>query len=147
MIGTKNEADWEYRTLLIIWAASFSTPFLFALCLYFIQPNAFHFNHSQPFIGERYIVVPIAIGLSIWDLCFSYYRRNSYLKLANINKDTELVRTGLITATASTISIALYGFFLAWIFDYAYWYLWFVVSVFATTFHFPRRSTLATVRA
>jgi heme/copper-type cytochrome/quinol oxidase subunit 2 len=146
MADQNTETDWEYRTLQIFWAMFLAVPFLFMLCLYLINDHALPIDHSQPLIGKHYIVIPVAIFLALLDLFLAYYRHRSYLRQAVADKNPELVQTALIIAGAKTISIALYGLVLAWFFEYPYFYIWFLVSVVATAFYYPRRSALAAAR-
>ena len=136
------QVNWEYRTLLLIWAGLLSVGPMLLLVIYLTQPAIFEFDRSQPFIGERYIIVPVAVLLTIWDLFFSYYRHKNYLRQSIADKNPELVRTALITACLNTVAISLYGFFLAWIFGYQYFFVWVLLGSAATIFYYPRRSAL-----
>lgn len=146
MVDSAKQADWEYRTLLIIWAGLSEIPLTFLLVLYLTQAEIFVFDLSAPFVGDRYILIPFAVLLSVFDLCLAYRQHKRYLRQAIVDKDPELVRKALIFAGAKTVGLGVYGFFLAWIFDYPYFIFWIIVSFVATLCYFPRRSCLAAAR-
>lgn len=140
------EPDWEYRTLLIIWSALMAMPPLMLLCVYLIDSSVADLDLSQPFVGERYILVPAAVLLTLLDLFLAYYRHKTYLRSAVIEKNTEFVQTALIIAGANTASLSTYGFFLWWLFSYPYFWLWMLVDFVATLCLYPRRSVLLAAR-
>lgn len=136
------QVDSKYRELLLIWAGLVCLSPMLLFALYVTQPEIFGFDYQQPFVGDRYIIVSVAVLLTIWDLFFSYYRHKDYLRQSVADKNPDLVRTVLITACASTDSISIYGFLLAWMFEYQYFFVWVLVGFVATLFYFPRRSAL-----
>jgi hypothetical protein len=143
MFSQKNNADWEYRTLLIIWTALFTSQLLLVLLLYVTRSEVFLFDQSQPFIGEHYIIVPLCIAFGLEELIVAYFRHSSYLKRSVQEQDPELVRAGLIIALAQCTSISLCGLFLAFAFNYSYFYFWFLIGILGSLFYFPKRADLA----
>ena len=142
MNGPIKQTDWLYRTLLIIWIALFSSHFGFLFALYVINPDIFQLDCSQPFIGDHYVIVPLALLFIVEELIISFWRHSSYLKRSISEQNPELVQTALITSLANAACISLCGLFLGLIFSYTYFYIWLLVGLLASVYYFPRRSDL-----
>jgi hypothetical protein len=140
MRGQSNQADWPYITLLIIWVACLVAQPLFLIPLHDHNPDLFNFDYTKSFIGEHYIAIPLATIFALEELVTSYLRWSWTLGKSILDQNPELVRTALVLALCHGISISLCGIFLAWMFDYTYFYIWVMVGIFVNLFYFPRRS-------
>lgn len=133
---------WQYRTLLIIWIAALVSQPLFYLFVYMTVPIAVLFDLSAPFIGDHYYLIPIMIILGLEGLISAYFRHSSVLKRSVIEQNPKFVQDALVFAVSGCISTTLWGVFLAFFYEYRYFYLWFLAGTLGLVFYFPKRSQL-----
>lgn len=133
---------WQYRTLLIIWGALLMSHVLFGFFVYMVKPEVIEHPFSQPIIGDNPIVLAVAAILSLNSLVVAVIRRSRYVKQAVTDQQPELVQTGLIVALALSESVSLWGVFLAFAFDYPYFFIFILVGFLSSLLHFPRRKDL-----
>ena len=146
MDRTTNQVDWLYRTLMIIWAACLVSHFLFLILLYEVRPEVYQFGQAEPFLGDHYIIVIVAVIFGLEALMFSFFRHSKTLKRSVSEQDPELVKAALIIALSYCLSVSLWGAFLAFEFYYSYFYLWIFTGILATFYYFPRRTDLQAAR-
>lgn len=130
----------------MIWAFTLGAQVMYLWMLYWIKSELFQYNPSEPFIGEHYIAVPLALLFMAEELLVSFFRRRHFLKAAVAQQDPELVQKGLIFTTANVLSISLCGWFLGWFLEYPYFYIWILVGILATIIYFPKRRHLENAR-
>ena len=131
-----------YRTLAILWFALFVSQFLFLLLLFFAKPELFRFDFSQPFLGKNAPVILIFALASVLNIAISFFLKKKYLGQAIAAKNVHFVQTAMIVGCAMCESVSLFGLMLAFVADYQYFFLWFILGIGATIFHFPRRDNL-----
>lgn len=132
-----------YRTLVFLWFALFVSQFLFLVVIFFVKPGLFKFDFSQPFLpGKFAIIVLIFLVVGITNLAVSFLLKKKYLDQAIAEQNIHFVQTALITGCALCESASLFGLMLAFVADYQYFFIWFILGIGATIFHFPRRDNL-----
>ena len=142
MKDEKINIEQMYRTLAILWFALFVSQFLFLLLLFFAKPELFRFDFSQPFLGKNAPVIVIFAAASVLNIAISFFLKKKYLGQAIAEKNVHFVQTAMIVGCAMCESDSLFGLMLAFVADYQYFFLWFILGIGATIFHFPRRDNL-----
>lgn len=143
MQNQKMNIEQMYRTLAIMWFALFSSQFLFLLVIFFVKPELFKFDFSQPLLpGKFAIIVLVFLLVGIINIAISFFLRKKYLDQAVADQNIHFVQTALITGCALCESVSLFGLMLAFVADYQYFFIWFILGIGAMIFHFPRRDNL-----
>ncbi|MGI9056649.1 MAG: hypothetical protein ACR2F2_12710 [Pyrinomonadaceae bacterium] len=143
MENQKTNIEQMYRGMVAIWFALFVAQFLFLVVLYFVKPELFKFDFSQPILpGKFAIIVGIFALVAITNLAISFLIKKKYLDLAVTEQNPHFVQTALITGSALCESVSLFGLMLAFVANYQYFFLWFIPGIGAMIFHFPRRDNL-----
>lgn len=133
-------AEAAYKNLLIIWAALLFSQILFVGMIWFIKPELFKFDFSQPILGDNAIVVGLLAMLSVSDLAISFILRKKTLERSVAEQSIPLVQTAMIIGCALCEAISLFGVMLAFAFNYQYFFLFSILGVIGILLHFPRRS-------
>ncbi len=142
MKNEKINTEQFYRTLAIIWFALFVSQFLFLLVIFFVKPELFRFDFSQPLLGKYAPVIIIFAFAAILNIAISFFLKKKYLNQAVGEQNVHFVQTALIVGCAMCELVSLFGLMLALVADYQYFFLWFILGIGATIFHFPRRDNV-----
>ncbi len=142
MKDEKINIEQMYRTLAILWFALFVSQFLLLLVIFFAKPELFRFDFSQPFLGKNAPIIIIFAAASVLNIAISFFLKKKYLGQAIAEKNVHFVQTAMIVGCAMCESVSLFGLMLAFVADYQYFFLWFIIGIGATIFHFPRRDNL-----
>lgn len=142
MENQKINVEQMYRGLSMIWFALVFSQFLFLLIAYIVKPNLFRFEFSQPFLGENTIIVLIFILVAFTNIAISFFLRKKYAAQAVAEQNVNYVQTAMITGCALCEAVSIFGLMLAFVADYQYFFLWSILGIGATLFHFPRRDEL-----
>ena len=143
MKDQKIDIERMYRGLTTLWFALFVSQFLFLVGLYFVKPELFKFDFSQPLLpGKFAIIVGIFALVAITNLAVSFFIKKKYLDQAVAEQNLYFVQTALITGCALCESVSLFGLMLAFVANYQYFFLWFILGIAAMIFHFPKRDNL-----
>ncbi|MEO6587907.1 MAG: hypothetical protein ABIP06_01150, partial [Pyrinomonadaceae bacterium] len=118
-----------YQTLVVIWFALFISQFLFLVILYFVKPALFQFDFSQPILpGKFTVIVGIFALVALTNLAVSFLIRKKYLDQAVAEQNVYFVQTALVTGCALCESVSLFGLMLAFVANYQYFFLWFILG-------------------
>lgn len=143
MQNQKANIEQIYRSLVLIWFALFVSQFIFLVVLYFVKPELFQFDFSKPLLpGKFAIIVGVFALVAITNLAVSFLIRKKYLDQAVAEQNVYFVQTALIAGCALCESVALFGLMLAFVANYQYFFLWFILGIVAMIFHFPKRDNL-----
>lgn len=142
MENQKINVEQMYRGLLMIWFALVFSQFLFLLIAYIVKPNLFRFEFNQPFLGENTIIVLIFILVAFTNIAISFFLRKKYAAQAVAEQNVSYVQTAMIAGCALCEAVSIFGLMLAFVADYQYFFLWSILGIGATLFHFPRRDEL-----
>lgn len=142
MKDEKINIEQMYRTLAILWFALFISQFLFLVVIYFAKPELFRFDFSRPLLGKNAPIIIIFALAAILNIGISFFLKKKYLGQAIAEKNVHFVQTALIVGCAMCESVSLFGMMLAFVADYQYFFLWFILGIGAMIFHFPRRDNL-----
>lgn len=142
MENQKINVEQMYRGLLMIWFALIITQLLFLLVAYFVKPNLFKFEFDQPFLGENTVIVLVFILVAFANIAVSFFLKKKYTAQAIAEQNVSYVQTAMITGCALCEAVSIFGLMLAFAADYQYFFLWSILGIAATLFHFPRRDDL-----
>lgn len=131
-----------YRGMLMIWFSLVFSQILFLLIVYIVKPNLFRFEFNQPFLGENTIIVLIFILVAFTNIAISFFLRKKYAAQAIAEQNVSYVQTAMITGCALCEAVSIFGLMLAFVADYQYFFIWLILGIGATLFHFPRRDDL-----
>ena len=142
MENQKINVEQMYRGLLMIWLALVFSQFLFLVIVYIVKPNLFKFDFDQPFLGTNTIIVLVFIVVAFTNIAISFFLRKKYAAQAIAEQNVSYVQTAMITGCALCEAVSIFGLMLAFVADYQYFFLWSILGIAATLFHFPRRDDL-----
>jgi hypothetical protein len=132
----------SYRTLVIIWAALLMSQLLFLVLIYFVKPEVYKFDFSQPLLGKEPALVFILGIMSIADFVASLVLRRKYLNQAVAEQNIGLVQTAMIVGCALCEAISLFGLLLVFLQNYQYFFAFFALAILGMILHFPRRESV-----
>jgi len=133
-------AEQSYKTLLIIWAALLISQLMFVVLIWFTKPELFKFDFTQPLLGDNAMIVGVFAMLSVSDIVIGLVLRKKTLERSVAEQSIPLVQTAMIIGCALSEAISLFGVFLAFTFNYQYFFLFSILGVGGILLHFPRRS-------
>ena len=142
MVNESSPIKVRYETLVIIWAALLSSQLFFLLIVFFVKPDLFRFDLTQPLLGNQPLVVLVFAAMAVTTFALSFILRNQHMKRAVADQDAGCVQTGLLLGCALSEVSSLLGVILAFAFDYPYFFLWIALGLLGILFHFPRRENL-----
>lgn len=142
MENQKINVEQMYRGMLMIWFSLVVSQVLFLLIVYIVKPNLFKFEFNQPFLGENTVIVLIFILAAFSNIAISFFLRKKYAAQAVAEQNVSYVQTAMITGCALCEAVSIFGLMLAFVADYQYFFLWSILGIGATLFHFPRRDDL-----
>lgn len=131
-----------HQTMMIVWFALFMSQLLFLGMAFFVKPELLRFDLTRPLLGENAAIVAALAGFSIFDLIFSFVQRKKYLEQAVAEQNVAMVQTAMIIGCAMSEAVSLFGLFLAFAFNYPYFFLFSAAGIISVLFHFPRRSSI-----
>ena len=134
---TTNEAF--YKNLLSLWLAFFVSPFLFLVVIYFVSPSLFSFSSFNPIFDQNYLIVVIFAVAAILNLTASFIFRQKFLHQAIRKQEISIVQNAVLVGCVLCETVALFGFMLAFVAEYQYFFVWFLLSLFGMLFHFPSK--------
>lgn len=138
----KTSVKVKYQTLVVIWAALLISQFLFFAVIYFVRPELFDIDTSQPLLGDQPIIIVLFAAMAVAVILLSFVFRNQHMRRAVEDKDAGCVQTGLVLGCALSEFSSILGVVLALAFDYQYFFAWILLGLLGILFHFPRKGNL-----
>lgn len=135
----KTEVRQFHLILLLIWTVLFMSQFLFFAAIYFNRPELFQMDTDPSLLGESPVLVVIFAILALIDLGIAGFVRRKGITEAIANKDPKTLQTSLVIGCALCEAISILGMFLAFGFNYPYFYLFFILGAVGIIKQFPRR--------
>jgi len=128
-----------YQTLVIIWAALLISQFLFLIMIYFVKPEVYSFDFSQPIGGRQPMLVIALAAAAVFNFFLSFKMRRKSLTESVEKQNVGLVQTGMIIGCALGEGISIMGLLLVFLESYQYFFLFFALGILTTVLSFPRR--------
>ena len=135
----KNRSEQNYQTLVIIWAALLFSQVLFLVMIYFVKPEVYNFEFTQPIGGKQPVLVMALAAAAVFNFFLSFKMRRKYLTESVEKQNVGLVQTAMIIGCALGESISLFGLLLVFVQGYQYFFLFFALGILAIVLSFPRR--------
>ena len=132
-----------YQTFMVTWVALFVSQFFFLGLALFIKPELLSFSLTKPLFGSNPVAVMALAAISVVALALSFVLRNRFLAQSVAEQNIGLVQTAMIVGCSLAEFISLIGLFLAFAFNYQYFFLFSGLGMLATVLHLPRRSDIA----
>jgi hypothetical protein len=132
----------QYQTLVVIWGSLLMSQLVFAAAVYFIRPELYALDRSQPIMGEKPLITLVFIVAAVVVFILSFVLRNQYVRRAVADRDAGCVQTGLTLGCALSEMCSILGVILALAFGYHYFYLWIALGLAGILLHFPRKGNL-----
>lgn len=139
MQNEKTDLNKAYQTLLIIWGALLVSQFVFLAVIFFVRPEVFNFEFTQPIGGKQPVFVMALASVSLVNFFLSFGGRKNYLREAVAKQNVGLVQTGMIVGCALGESITIFGVMLVFMQGYQYFFLFFALGILTILLSFPRR--------
>ncbi|MBX3244864.1 MAG: hypothetical protein KF685_10445 [Acidobacteria bacterium] len=137
------EIDQKYRSMATIWFILLMTQFMvLGAAVYIGRQTIAAVEAAGTDQQENYLIVMMFAVASLSSFAMSFFLRKKMQEQAEQLQKISYVQTGLIVACALCESISLFGFILAVVFGYKYFFVWFVVGIVGIFLHFPRRQHL-----
>ena len=128
-----------YVTLVIIWFVLMFSQVMFIGVVYFNKPEIFTIDTSRPILGDQPLFPLLFAVLAVFDLALAFFMRKRAIDQALEERNVRYLQTGLIVGCALCEAISLLGMFLAFAFNYQYFFVWFALGAVGILLQFPRR--------
>ena len=132
----------HHQILLIIWVSLLVSQLIFVLIVFLTKPELFSLDLSQPLLGQNGAMVLSLAAVAVICVVISFVLKRRSYERAVEEQDPMHVQSGLITALALCEASSLVGLFLAFAFDYQYFFLWLALGIVGMLLHFPRQNDL-----
>lgn len=129
----------KYRAITIVWFALLVSQLLLLVPMYFAKPEVFKFDFSQPLLGENAPLILALAVLGVSTFLLSFILKRKFMNQAISEQKTASVQTAVIIGCALCEATSLFGFVLAFVANYQYFFLWFALGILGTILHFPKR--------
>ena len=138
----ENSLDLMHKNLLVLWLALFSSQFMFLAIIYFVDPKLFEFDFTKPLLDQNSIIIIIFAVFGVVNLIASFVLKKKFLGEATKKQKMELVQNAILVACALCETVTLFGFMLAFVAEYQYFFVWMIVGALGMLFHFPLKKYL-----
>jgi F0F1-type ATP synthase membrane subunit c/vacuolar-type H+-ATPase subunit K len=128
-----------YNTNIIIWAAFLMSQFIFLAVLFLVRKELFGFDFTKSVLGEEPVVIIIIGLMAVFNFGLSFYMRSQMTQNAITSQSPGGVQSAAIIGLAFCESVGIFGFVLAFMFDYTYFIVFFGLSILGILLHFPKR--------
>ena len=132
----------HYQILTIIWTSLLASQAIFLVVAFFAKPELLRFDFSDgPLEPDAPVILALAAA-AIGCVTASFVIKRRIYERAVHRQHPAQIQSGLITALALSEVSSLIGLFLAFAFDYQYFFLWFVLGIVAMLLHYPKQDDL-----
>lgn len=126
----------------MIWGVLLLSAFAFLFVLYLTVPKVFKFNSSTPIADENFLIILIFAIVALSNFGMSFVLRKYFVERAIREQDAAGVQSAVIISCALCEAIALFGFMLALVAEYQYFFVWFALGLVGILINIPRKSEL-----
>lgn len=132
----------NYQTLLVTWVALLMSQMVFVVMVYFVKPELFRFEFTQPILGKTPALTIALAVLSVNSFLLSFFFRKKQLRESVEKQNPGLVQTALILGCAFGESISLFGLVMVFAADYQYFFIFFALGILTILLCFPKRDDM-----
>jgi len=142
MKTSKADIDQAFWVSAIIWFIMVLAQLTFLALVVSAKPQLLMVSGADIFGKDTFFVIGFAF-LAMVNFVISMFVKKWAIGQAVAEKEMRYVQTGLVIGSAFCESISLMGCVMALVFDYPYFYAWFVFGLAGIVMHFPRKADLA----
>ncbi len=128
-----------YKQLVVIWVGILVGQLILLPVVYFGRPALFTLEFTQPWWGPTPATTGGFMLASVLLIFFSFAFRKKFQGRAFQDRNPSEALNGLVIALVMCEGVSLFGMVLAFAFEYQYFFVWIILGVGASLFHFPKR--------
>lgn len=128
-----------FHTMMIIWGALVMSQLLFPVIVFASKPELFRFDLRPPLLGDSPIEVGFLGFIALVSVIMSFTLRKRFNNQAAATQNIGLVQTAMIFGCALSEMASLFGIFVAFVFDFRFFFAFSALGIVGTLLHFPRR--------
>jgi len=141
MRNNKTDIDQAFRISAAIWFIMVLAQLTFLVLVISAKPQLLMISGAD-ILGKDTFFVLGFVFLAMINFVISMFVKKWAIGRAIAEKEMRYVQTGLVIGSAFCESISLMGCVMALVFDYPYFYAWFVFGLAGILMHFPRKADL-----
>jgi hypothetical protein len=141
MRNNKADIDQAFRISAAIWFIMVLAQLTFLVLVISAKPQLLMISGAD-ILGKDTFFVLGFVFLAMINFVISMFVKKWAIGRAIAEKEVRYVQTGLVIGSAFCESISLMGCVMALVFDYPYFYAWFVFGLAGILMHFPRKADL-----
>ncbi|MBK8303032.1 MAG: hypothetical protein WBC19_08115 [Pyrinomonadaceae bacterium] len=141
MKNDKINTDGVFQTMMIIWGSLAVSQLFFPVIVFGAKPELFRFDRT-PLFGGYAVEIGFLGFVSLVSLVTSFTLRKRFNNQAVATQNVGLVQTAMIFGCAMCEVISLFGIFVAFVFDFQYFFAFSALGIIGTLLHFPRRTDI-----
>lgn len=142
MMSRNKPIQVKYETLVVMWLSLLTSQVLFVAIVWFVKPELFKFDASNPFFGDMPLVTLVFAASAVLFVFLSFVLSRQHMRRAVQDQDAGCVQTGLLLGCALSEVASILGLILAFAFDHPYFFAWIALGTVGILFHFPRKGNL-----
>ncbi len=142
MQNDKVNLEGVFHTMMIVWASLAISQFVFPVIVFASKPELLRFDLKPPLFGDHVIEIGTIGVVSLVSLISSFTLRKRFNNQAAATQNVGLVQTAMIFGCAFCELVSLFGIFVAFVFDFRFFYAFSALGILGTLLHFPRRNDL-----
>ena len=131
-----------FHTMMIIWGSLAVSQLFFPVIVFGAKPEMFRLNLNPPLFGDYPIEIGFLGFVSVISLVTSFTLRKRFNNQAVATQNLGLAQTAMIFGCAFCELVSLFGMFVAFVFDFRFFYVFSAFGVIGTLLHFPRRNDI-----
>lgn len=131
-----------FHTMMIIWGALAISQLFFPVIVFAAKPEIFRLNLNPPLFGDYPIEIGFLGFVSLVSLVTSFTLRKRFNNQAVATQNVGLAQTAMIFGCAFCELVSLFGMFVAFVFDFRFFYVFSAFGIIGTLLHFPRRADI-----
>lgn len=131
-----------FHTMMIIWASLLISQLFFPVIVFASKPELFRFDLTPPIFGDYAIEIGFLGFVSLVSLVSSFTLRKRFNNQAVATQNVGLAQSAMIFGCAFCEVVSLFGIFVAFVFDFRFFFVFSALGILATLLHFPRRDDL-----
>lgn len=139
MQNPNSNVEGKYRAITIVWFALLVSQLMFLVVMFFAKPELFKFDFSKSLLGDNPPITIAFAVLGISTFLLSFVLKRKFINQAISEQKTAHIQSGVIIGCALCEATSLFGFTLAFVANYQYFFLWFALGILGIILHFPRR--------
>lgn len=131
-----------FHTMMIIWVSLVMSQLIFPVIVFASKPELFRFDLRPPLLGDSPVEVGFLGFVALVSLVCSFTLRKRFNNQAVATQNVGLAQSAMIFGCAMCEVVSLFGIFVAFVFDFRFFFAFSSLGIVGTLLHFPRRNDL-----